>query len=722
MATFTLRKVFSLPHFLRRRGILVIVFASLFLVTAAYLVLIRGIGDHPSPLTAFSFHALILVCYGVLWLLLEHVFCREHPSPIQAFWHVLVGAAVYTAVHILVTLLIPGGFNEESQPVAITTVIQSVIAAPLLGAVTMLLLLRLRALILHRRSRTTVNMWRWMIGLLTLAAIASAINSVFPENRALWLFRNLTFVPLVIFWGINAFRVSWVVHLSAPRKAATIAMAIILMVICGLLATPDISVEAGTLGAGPNATTPELFLQGYNSGLHAFVLGACGFGTVYCLTAILSLVFHLPTTSDFQRRERESAAIFSLTDLALEVFDKKKLVHTITSSAAQAHSANVTWLALPDADIGMLAPQVVASHGMDAETIHTIIDIKAFCEESAATQEILSLDRALLDHRVKDLSIHEMESLLVVPIAAHRNVLGTLFLAKNVASGFHREDIRSVNAFAAQAALALDNARMFEEQVEKERMARELSIAREVQQRLLPQQLPNIPHMEVAAMNRPAQEVGGDYHDFVKIDEHRLAFIVCDVSGKGTSAAFYMAGLHGIFRSTAPVMPDPRDFLSHANRVLGVSLERSVFITAIYGIIDCHAQTITLARAGHCPGIFAVGDTKVHVLRSAGLGLGLDRGNRFADSLEVEEMSMECGDVAVLYTDGLVESRNHAGEEYDYPRLQAVVDDYRHQGAAELLETILEDVARFTGETPQDADDMTLLVFKWRKASNSLLS
>src|SRR5690606_11285792 len=117
-----------------------------------------------------------------------------------------------------------------------------------------------------------------------------------------------------------------------------------------------------------------------------------------------------------------------------------------------------------------------------------------------------------------------------------------------------------------QAALTLDNARLLSERLEKERLARELAIARGVQRRLLPQQLPRLPGLQIVASSVPAQEVGGDYYDLLQLDDHRLAFIVADVAGKGTSAAFYMAELQGIFRALSPLNPDPVVFLTQANQ------------------------------------------------------------------------------------------------------------------------------------------------------------
>ncbi len=706
LSTIRLRTLLRLRRILAHRGFQIAAFASLLLATAAYQVL-KGVGPHASPGLSLAFQVLVLACYGVLWLLLESVFCRDRPTPIQAFWHLLVGAAVYLVVYAAAITAITGGFNEDGQPIAISTAFQSVLTAPVLAAFSILLLLRLRGLILQRRTRATVRTWRLMVGGIVLAAAVEAVASAYPEATILPPIKITLGVGLVALAAINVFRVSWVVRLTATQKAWTILMAIGLMVFCFFAGLSSAGAE--WLLSRPSGS-PQALLEFHSAGLGQFVNFVCQFTFAYCLTSILSLTFHLPTTGDFRRREGEMEAIYSLTDLVREVFDREQLVHTIVRSAAEAQSANMAWLVMANP-----YPRVVAGHNVAPEASQELVNCNEFWKDAGAAREPLNLDRALLDPRVTADARAGIESLLVVPIAAHRKkVLGMLFLAKDVDAGFVADDVRTARAFAAQAALALDNARMLEELVEKERLTRELDIAREVQGRLLPQKLPALDRIDVAATSQPAYEVGGDYHDFVALDGDRLAFIVSDVSGKGTSAAFYMAGMQGIFRSVARIAPDPLDFLTHANLVLYESLERSVYITVIYGIIDHRRQAITLARAGHCPAVIAHQGSPARFLRSRGLGVGLDRSSRFRKSIEVETFDMGPGDSLVFYTDGLVESRNGDGEEYGFDRLLACVEASRHLGAEDIQASLLDDLQHFIGSQRRYDDDLTLLILKWR--------
>ncbi len=695
------------------RGTLIAIFVSLYVAAAAYFVLIKGLGSHPSPLLELVFQAAVLGCFGALWLFLEDALTRRESTPFESYWHSLVAAAILAALFFVVVLLIPGGFSENvRQPYAISTVGQSAILAPIFFGFAAFLMLRLRTLVLYRSGRRIRRCWQWMLVLMVLNAIIAGIFEALPENAVeIWV-KIAGIVPLVALSAVNVFQMSWVVHLTVGKKFLAIVVAGLLMVFCGLFSFyPD---SDGQISVNDTFVTPALFLSYFGEGLQFFVMAVGWFGMTYSLISILALIFHLPTTSVYKRQEGEMDAFYSLTGLVKEVFDLNKLRNTIVKSAVEAHRATMAWLAVPDPDSGFLRPCVVAAHNIEKETVERRIKLNALYDEAASTQAYLYLDQARADSRVLARASDGIASLLAVPLAAHHSVLGVLFVVKNVKGAFEKDDIRALSAFASQAALALDNARMFERQVERERLARELAIARDVQQRLLPQRMPVYEHLDMAAVSVPALEVGGDYYDYVELDDARLAFIVSDVSGKGTSAAFYMAGMHGIFHSLTRIAPDPHDFLVHANRVLGETLERSVFISVIYGIVDSRKQEISLARAGHCPAIVARGSKPVEFLRPAGIGMGLDRSNRFRDILEVVAIKMTPGDTIVFCTDGVVESRSANGEEYGYDRLLASVDSWRHEDAAPLHAALLDDLRTFMGNsTRQYDDDMTLLVIKW---------
>ena len=251
------------------------------------------------------------------------------------------------------------------------------------------------------------------------------------------------------------------------------------------------------------------------------------------------------------------------------------------------------------------------------------------------------------------------------------------------------------------------------EQGEKERLEEELRIARQIQMSLLPAQgVAGLPGVRVAALCLPAAEVGGDYYDVLPLGETRMGVLVADVSGKGTSAALYMAELKGLVLSLSRIYESPAKLLAEANRILTANMDSRSFVTMTYAVVDTAARRMRYARAGHSPLIHMQARTgRTRVLAPAGLGLGLDAGPRFEQILEEDEVALEPGDFFLLFTDGLSEAMNPGAELFGEGRLRRILEEGRALGSEELKERILEEVRHFVGEADPH-DDMTLVVLK----------
>jgi serine phosphatase RsbU (regulator of sigma subunit) len=251
------------------------------------------------------------------------------------------------------------------------------------------------------------------------------------------------------------------------------------------------------------------------------------------------------------------------------------------------------------------------------------------------------------------------------------------------------------------------------EQGEKERLEEELRIARQIQMSLLPAQgASGLPGVRVAALCLPAAEVGGDYYDLLPLGATRMGVLVADVSGKGTSAALYMAELKGLVLSLSRIYDSPAKLLSEANRILAAHMDSRSFVTMTYAVVDTAARKMRYARAGHNPLIhFEARSGKTHVLTPAGLGLGLDPGDRFDRILEEAEVPLLPGDFFLFFTDGLSEAMNTGAELFGEGRLRRILEDSGRLSSEELKERILEEVRRFVGDADPH-DDMTLVVLK----------
>ena len=258
---------------------------------------------------------------------------------------------------------------------------------------------------------------------------------------------------------------------------------------------------------------------------------------------------------------------------------------------------------------------------------------------------------------------------------------------------------------------------LLQQAAEKKRLEEELRIAHEIQMSLLPQGPLVMAGLSVTAVCVPAREVGGDYYDFLPLDDHRVGVLIADVSGKGTSAALYMAELKGLILSLSRIHASPRDLLIDANRIIAEHLDARSFITMTYAILDLRARTMTYSRAGHTPLIHVPGpgvdSRRARILAPDGLVLGLkiDQGEMFSRLLQEETIPLHEGDLYLFFTDGISEAMNAHDDCFGEGRLGLLLETHANLRSDELRERILREIAAFVGGAPQH-DDMTMILLK----------
>lgn len=286
----------------------------------------------------------------------------------------------------------------------------------------------------------------------------------------------------------------------------------------------------------------------------------------------------------------------------------------------------------------------------------------------------------------------------------------------------HRINIRSSDQLGElagsfnQMTASIEN--LLQTAAEKKRLDEELRIARQIQMSLLPRGQLEVPGLAITALCVPAREVGGDYYDFFTLPDDRLGVLIADVSGKGTSAALYMAELKGLVLSLSQIYQSPRQLLLEVNRIISEHLDSRSFITMTYAVLDMAAGTMTYARAGHTPVIHARRQGPdgggVDVLTPNGMVLGLrlpGAEEKFAELLEEDRLDLATGDVVVLYTDGITEAMNADSDLFGDSRLSRIVQEHGHLESGELRERILREIEAFVGTADQH-DDMTMILMK----------
>ena len=308
----------------------------------------------------------------------------------------------------------------------------------------------------------------------------------------------------------------------------------------------------------------------------------------------------------------------------------------------------------------------------------------------------------------------ETRSELAVPLIYKDKVIGVLDL-EHTRRGFFTDDHRrTMMTLAAQVAIAIENARLYEEIARQERrLERDLALARELQMRLLPQTLPKLANLELAAKFVPARAIGGDLYDFIPYSLSRLGIVIGDVSGKGAPAAIYAALVSGILRSHAPIEPGPAEMLRAVNLSLAERRIEAQFVSLIYAVWDDEHRTLQVANSG-LPRPIHVHAGKNHVIEATGLPLGL-----FDDANYDEfRFKMKPGDMFVFFSDGILDARNRKGELFGRGRVEKLVLECAGKSADCVVNTLFKAAAEHSAGV-ESFDDQTVVAIKVKDSAGS---
>jgi sigma-B regulation protein RsbU (phosphoserine phosphatase) len=246
---------------------------------------------------------------------------------------------------------------------------------------------------------------------------------------------------------------------------------------------------------------------------------------------------------------------------------------------------------------------------------------------------------------------------------------------------------------------------------ETNRLESDLTIARDIQNNLLPPQTPRVRGLDIFTSYRPAKEIGGDYFDFLPVDERHMGLAIADASGKSIPAALVMSTTRAILRFVAPGNASAAETLARVNAILSVDIPKGMFVTAYYVILDPLGKSMLCASAGHNPLLLARADGSVEMLNPGGIALGFDSGAIFQRSIREQRVKLETGDRVLLYTDGVVECVNMANEEYSDRRLREFLRRNRELSSHDFVGALLADLDRHRGAADM-RDDTTILTFK----------
>jgi len=302
-----------------------------------------------------------------------------------------------------------------------------------------------------------------------------------------------------------------------------------------------------------------------------------------------------------------------------------------------------------------------------------------------------------------------LNATVLVPLVFQEKVIGLIALGEKKSGKFYnREDIDLLKTLSNQGAVAIENARLFQENLEKQRMEEELNIARDLQLSMLPSENPEIRKFGIAAISKPAMEVGGDFYDFIDIGEGKDGFIVGDVTGKSVSGALVMSASRSVFRMLSEQELNVAETMVRANRRIKKDIITGMFVALLYAVLDAETGAIKMCSAGQTQPVYLSAQTgEVKLIETVGdtFPLGI------LDDADYEEtiVQLDPGDKIVFYTDGIVEAMDENSNMFGFDRLLEVVGNSAAMSAEELLQEILTRVDQFAGGVHQH-DDITVIV------------
>jgi serine phosphatase RsbU (regulator of sigma subunit) len=633
-----------------------------------------------------------LICLFLIFLFLFfkiEVSTHRQPNQTEYLWNVFMTGITTLLLSLFLQFLIS---NQTFKNVILDSIFHHLILA-LVGIFIASTFYVWKKLILYHKTSRAFILWN----VFEYAVLFSVIGSflvIDVSSLRFYLYAS----PFLVLSVLVCFNVKWVALLSYKEKVRAI-------VFTGLILLISLAF-AQQLRLQSEETSPIQLGLWQN----IFVVGVLAFISFYAFISLFVIVTHLPTASIYDKKIEEAIVLQKLNTIIQEGNNEESIYDLILQMGMAAGSAGAAWL------------EIVDEKGNYKAFIHKNIDKidvfeikKVFRKNHIYSSKDLYLIKTFkgYNHSERILTL-PYKSAIILPLGTTNENYGSLVVIKNVVNGFDKNTIDQMVNFSNQASMAIKNYLLISDALQNQRYKEELKIAKEVQNRLLPKGMTVNPNVVINAFSKAADDVGGDYYDLYEYaNKTELALVIGDVSGHGTTAAFNMAQIKGIFQSLIQLRQGADVFMTQANRAVGACLEKRSFVSLSLYLIDTERQQIEYARAGHPPALFySASQQKLIPLEAKGLGLGILRTNDYEKHVVKETLRYETGDMMILYTDGIIEASNEMGEEYGIKRLTAVLGKNIHFNPKQLSDTVLEDLFSFNGRRDIN-DDYTLIIVKF---------
>lgn len=418
------------------------------------------------------------------------------------------------------------------------------------------------------------------------------------------------------------------------------------------------------------------------------------------------------TRSRRWRETQELSALQTISEVMTSNIELDELLRIIINKLVDTIEAERGTLYLIDEERGELWSKILL------EDEHILPEIRVKIGEGIAgnvaeTGEVLNIRDAhahpLFNPSFDAKTGYYTRNILAVPMRnPQQKIIGVVQLLNKIGGDFTPADARLLSAMAAQAAISIENARLYQAEIQQKILERDLQTATNIQQSFLPESVPQLDGWEIAAFWKPVAHVAGDFYDFYPLEDGRLALVIADVSGKGIPAALFMALCVTVLRFGMSLNLMPCDMIERANRLILKQQRSRMFATVFVAYADLHSGEITYVSAGHNPPIlYRAATGECEIVKAAGVALGVFLGGKYEEKI----VRVVPQDVLVLYTDGITEIIDQDEQEFGDDRLEDLIRQNAHLSAQEIASLILHTIHEFAG-TANSFDDETLIVLK----------
>ncbi len=555
------------------------------------------------------------------------------------------------------------------------------ISVSIAGFLTVMLLLRR-----HERTRLYLFTQAGLLGAIWMFAVLDSVSEVF----------GVLAIILAVVGGVvtllNIKRLNWLSTITLDRKIRLLWLTAMGIFASIVLATM-LSFSDGYL-----ATSTELFLR---SGT---VLPATLnlFGFLFFVRLFFATVASLPNSGIVDRRSSEVDALARLTKLIAESASVQELMTSVTQHALTVCRAHGAWAEMYDGDDVLVYGEQLVSQ----EYVHSLHGNRTFHRLLATGDRPVHVE-SIPNAFEGGEAMSAIRSIIAIPLINDGRRIGTLVIFSTMEFGFEQDDVKLLTAFGDSISVGLDQARLTETAIEKERMQKEFDVARNIQLSLLPRKAPDSDCCSIDAVMIPATQVGGDYYDYVRFANGNLGIIIADVSGKGVPAALYMATLKGVVLAEMRSATGPADLLSRINTAIYGNMERHTYITLLCVELNAEGRVLRLARAGHTPALLRLSGV-LHTITPKGVAIGIVPPDRFSQLIEEVTVHVKPGDLCLLTTDGVNERRNDHLVEMSFEPLTDMLSETNAVSGAEMVRSTLKILDKHGGGTDQH-DDITIV-------------